>query len=161
MPSFWSLDVDGLIVFKRWVVFSGFPSGILGWFLGLLLIDLPGLESLSAALWKTCPFFSPIGTLLFSLLILLVHNIYSCKIYMDLNSALELPSESHSVMSSSLWSAPMSIELFRWEYWSGSHFLLQGNVLTQRLNLGFPHCRQILYHLSHQGRPNLDLSSAP
>ena len=60
MPSFWSLDVDGLIVFKRWVVFSGFPSGILGWFLGLLLIDLPGLESLSAALWKTCPFFSPI-----------------------------------------------------------------------------------------------------
>ena len=48
MPSFWSLDVDGLIVFKRWVVFSGFPSGILGWFLGLLLIDLPGLE-------RVCP----------------------------------------------------------------------------------------------------------
>ena len=35
----------------------------------------------------------------------------------------------------------------------GSHALLQGMVQTQRLNLGLLHCRQILYHLSHQGRP--------
>ena len=33
----------------------------------------------------------------------------------------------------------------------GCHFLLQGIFPTQGLNLGFPHCRQILYHLSHQG----------
>ena len=32
----------------------------------------------------------------------------------------------------------------------GSHSLLQGIFLTQELNLGLPHCRQILYHLSHQ-----------
>ena len=33
----------------------------------------------------------------------------------------------------------------------GCHFLLQGNFLTQGSNLGFPHCRQMLYHLSHRG----------
>ena len=31
-----------------------------------------------------------------------------------------------------------------------SHSRLQGIFLTQRSNLGFLHCRQILYHLSHQ-----------
>ena len=32
----------------------------------------------------------------------------------------------------------------------GCHFLVQGIFLTQGLNLGLPHCRQILYHLSHR-----------
>ena len=32
----------------------------------------------------------------------------------------------------------------------GCHPLLQGIFLTQRLNLGLSHCRQILYHLNHQ-----------
>ena len=32
----------------------------------------------------------------------------------------------------------------------GSHFLIQGIFLTQGLNPGLPHCRQTLYHLSHQ-----------
>ena len=36
----------------------------------------------------------------------------------------------------------------------GCHFLLQGILSTQGLNLGLPHCRQILYHLSHQGSPD-------
>ena len=35
----------------------------------------------------------------------------------------------------------------------GSHSLLQGILLAQGLNLGLLHCRQILYHLSHQGSP--------
>ena len=35
----------------------------------------------------------------------------------------------------------------------GSHSLLQGIFPTQGLNRGFLHCRQILYHLSHQGSP--------
>ena len=34
----------------------------------------------------------------------------------------------------------------------GCHFLLQGIFLTQGSNLGLLLCRQILYHLSHQGR---------
>ena len=37
----------------------------------------------------------------------------------------------------------------------GCHSLLQGIFLTQELNLGLLHCRQILYHLSHQGSPVL------
>ena len=33
----------------------------------------------------------------------------------------------------------------------GCHALLQGIFSIQGLNPGLPHCRQILYHLSHQG----------
>ena len=33
----------------------------------------------------------------------------------------------------------------------GCHFLLQGILPTQGSNPGLLHCRQILYHLSHQG----------
>ena len=36
----------------------------------------------------------------------------------------------------------------------GCHFLLQGIFPTQGSNPGFPHCRQMLYPLSHQGSPN-------
>ena len=35
----------------------------------------------------------------------------------------------------------------------GSLSLLQGNCLTQESNRGLLHCRQILYQLSHKGRP--------
>ena len=35
------------------------------------------------------------------------------------------------------------------------HALLQGTFPTQGLNPGLPRCRQILYHLSHQGSPAL------
>ena len=33
----------------------------------------------------------------------------------------------------------------------GRHALLQGIFPTQGSNPSLPHCRQILYHLSHQG----------
>ena len=36
----------------------------------------------------------------------------------------------------------------------GCHSLLQGNFPTQGWNPGLLHCRQILYHLSHQEAPN-------
>ena len=42
----------------------------------------------------------------------------------------------------------------------GWHALLWGIFLTQGSNLGLPHCRQTLYHLSHQGCPS-DLASHP
>ena len=35
----------------------------------------------------------------------------------------------------------------------GCHALLQGISPAQGLNPGLPHCRQILYHLSHQESP--------
>ena len=38
---------------------------------------------------------------------------------------------------------------------TGVGCLLQGIFLTQGSNLGLPHCRRILYHLSHQGSPYL------
>ena len=37
----------------------------------------------------------------------------------------------------------------------GCHFLLQGIFPTQGLKPGLPHCRQMLYPLSHQGNPVL------
>ena len=38
----------------------------------------------------------------------------------------------------------------------GCHFLIQGIFPIQGSNLGLPHCRQILYHLSHQGNAKED-----
>ena len=35
------------------------------------------------------------------------------------------------------------------------HFLLQGIFLTQGLNPGLPHCRRILYQVSHKGCPKI------
>ena len=35
--------------------------------------------------------------------------------------------------------------------WVGCQFLLQGIFPTQESNPGLPHCRQILYHLNHEG----------
>ena len=37
----------------------------------------------------------------------------------------------------------------------GSHSLLQGIFPTQGLNPGLPHCRRILYQLSHKGIPRI------
>ena len=37
----------------------------------------------------------------------------------------------------------------------GSLSLLQGSFPTQGLNPGLPHCRQILYQLSHKGSPRI------
>ena len=41
----------------------------------------------------------------------------------------------------------------------GTHSFLQGIAPTQGLNLGLQHCRQILYHLSHQGTINRGLNA--
>ena len=66
-------------------------------------------------------------------------------------------SVSHSVMSDSVipWTvacqAPLNVPGKNTGV--GSHSLLQGIFPTQGLNPGLPHCRQILYHLSHQGSP--------
>ena len=62
-------------------------------------------------------------------------------------------SESQSVLSNPLW--PHSL----YSPWTfpgqnngvGSLFLLQGIFPTQELNSGLPHCRKILYQLSHKG----------
>ena len=69
----------------------------------------------------------------------------------------ESESESRSVVSNSLrphglyslWNSPGQ------KTGVGSCSLLQGIFPTQRLNPSFPHCRRILYQLSHQGSPRI------
>ena len=66
-------------------------------------------------------------------------------------------SESHSVVSDSLrprelyssWNSPGQ------NTGVGSLCILQRIFPTQGLNPGLPHCRQILYQLSHQGSPRI------
>ena len=60
---------------------------------------------------------------------------------------------SDSLQLHELWPARL---LYPWDFPGkntevGCHFLLQGISLTQGLNLDLLHCRQTLYHLSHQG----------
>ena len=43
----------------------------------------------------------------------------------------------------------------------GCHSLLQGTFLTQGSSPGLLHCRHVLYSLSHQGSPALDLDLSP
>ena len=71
--------------------------------------------------------------------------------------SLMIESESHSVVSDSL--RPLGLYSL-WDFPGqntgvGSLFLLQGIFPTQGLNPGIPHCRQILYQLSHKGSPRI------
>ena len=50
--------------------------------------------------------------------------------------------------------APLSMGLSKQKHWSGLPCLLQGIFPTQGLYSGLLHCRQILYHLSHQESPD-------
>ena len=48
--------------------------------------------------------------------------------------------------------APLSMDSYRPEYGSGFPIpFSRGSSLTQGSNPGLLHCRQIIYHLSHQG----------
>ena len=67
---------------------------------------------------------------------------------------------SGSVISDSLWPHGLYPARFLCPWNSpgkntevGCHSILQGVFPTQGWNPGLPHCRRILYHLSHQGRP--------
>ena len=62
-----------------------------------------------------------------------------------------------------LFVTPWTIASFLWPWDSpgknsgvGCYALLQGIFPTQRLNLGLPYCRQILYQRSHQGSPRVE-----
>ena len=75
----------------------------------------------------------------------------------DTSLRAESESESHSVMCDSLqlhglyspWNSPGQNTRM------GSLSLLQGMFPTQGSNPGLPHCRQILYQLSHKGSPRI------
>ena len=55
--------------------------------------------------------------------------------------------------------APLSREFSRQEYWSGLPFPSPGDLPNQGSNPDLLYCRQILYHLSHQGRPVVALTN--
>ena len=48
---------------------------------------------------------------------------------------------------------PLSTGFSRQEYWSELPCPPQGDLPTQGSNPSLPHCRQTLYHMSHQGSP--------
>ena len=70
-------------------------------------------------------------------------------------------SVSHSVVSNSWWLhglQPTKL-LCPWNSLGKNtgvdiHSLLRGILLTQGQNLSLQHCRQILYHLNHEGNPH-------
>ena len=49
------------------------------------------------------------------------------------------------------YQAPLSMGSSRQEYWSGLLFPSPQDLPNPGSNPGLPHCRQMLYHLSHQG----------
>uniref|UniRef100_A0AAA9TN85 Actin-binding LIM protein 2 n=1 Tax=Bos taurus TaxID=9913 RepID=A0AAA9TN85_BOVIN len=49
----------------------------------------------------------------------------------------------------------------RQEYWSGLPFPSPGDLPNPGSNPGLPHCRHMLYHLSHQGSPVSEPQAAP
>ena len=53
------------------------------------------------------------------------------------------------------YQAPPFMGFSRQEYWSGCHLFLQEIFPIQGLNPGLLHCSQTLYHLRHQGSPNV------
>ena len=72
-------------------------------------------------------------------------------------SDIEGVSDSHSVVFNSLWPHGLCGPWYSpgQNTGVGSHCLLQGIFPTQGSNPGLPHCRQILYQLSHQGSPRI------
>ena len=67
---------------------------------------------------------------------------------------MKVKSLSHFRLFATPWTEPTT--LHPWDFPAkstrvGCHFLLQRIFSTQGSNLGLPHCRQALYHLSHQG----------
>ena len=71
--------------------------------------------------------------------------------------SLKSESESHSILSDFLWPhGPYSPWNSPGQHTGvGSLSLLQGIFPTQGLNPGLPHCRWILYQLSHKGSPRI------
>ena len=71
---------------------------------------------------------------------------------------MESESEVYSVMSESLWSMAYTVHGMNSPGQStgvGSLSLLQRIFSTQGSNPGLPHCRWILYQLSHKGSPRI------
>ena len=81
---------------------------------------------------------------------LLILGIYRVKVKVKSLSRVQLFATPWTIA----YQAPPSMGFSRQECWSGLPFPSAGDLLTQESNPGLPHCRQTLYHLSHQGSSN-------
>ena len=95
-------------------------------------------------------------------------NVYRCFIHNHQNhetakmsfidKQIKVKSLSRVCLFATLWTvayqAALSMGFSRQGYWSGLPFPSPGIFLTQGSNPGLLDCRQMLYHLSHQGSPN-------
>ena len=91
-----------------------------------------------------------------------INHLY-CESYKMMMKEIEAPTKWRNIMCS--WierlnkiitvacQAPLSMEFSNKNSGVGGHSLLKGIFPTQGSNLSLLHCRQILYHLSHQGSP--------
>jgi len=77
-----------------------------------------------------------------------IHFIYNLYISVSHSFVLTLQPYGHSLPGSSVHGI-LQARILEWV----AIFLLQGIFLTQGLNPGLLHCRQILCHLSHQECP--------
>ena len=84
-----------------------------------------------------------------------VHGILQARMLELFPSPGDLPNPGIEPMSPALQvdSLPTEIPGKPINIGLSCHALLQGIFPTQGSNPGLPHCRQILYHLSHQGSP--------
>ena len=86
------------------------------------------------------------------------HNVFIIRLGVPyLQVCFESETESHSVMSNSLWPHRLYSlwDSLRQNTGVASYSFLQGIFPTQGLNPGLPHCRQILYQWSCQGSPRI------
>ena len=90
-----------------------------------------------------------------SLLMMVLYAQWRRQLPKNLGEAGPAKSESHSVTSSSLWSHGLQPArlLCPWDSPGKNTGLGCQDLPTQGWNPGLLHCRQILYHPSHQGSP--------
>ena len=111
------------------------------------------------------PALIEVSSLIFNSLSLFhTHTRYICSTLTLLKMKLLYGSVSRSVVSNSLWPHGLQPDRFLYSWNSpgkntvvSNDSLLQGLFLTQGLNLGLLHCRQILYYLSNKGSPQMTL----
>ena len=87
-------------------------------------------------------------------LLLLLHTVWS---YVSTHLVKKAKSLSRVRLFVTSWAVACTRLLRPWDFLGKStgvccHFLLQGIFPTKGSNPGLPHCRQMLYHLSHWGR---------
>ena len=99
-----------------------------------------------------------------SLVGLKIHKNYKTKLGQGYCLDYHLLKWSEVKLFSHVWLFATPWLLCPWDFLGkntgvGCHFLLQGIFLTQGSNPGLPHCRQMLYPLSHQGSHHLLLEA--